>query len=250
MRLSVCIPMFFAEIGLCEAIQKIAELGYDACEAWNINDEAELKDAAAACKKHDVEFLAICTDCFNCTGGDEKAYLNGIRSAAEKAKVLGAKILISQVGADTGAPKAQQHANVVKCLRAATPFLEKEGLTLVIEPLSRGAEQPAFFLSSSAEAFEIIKEVNSPHVKVLFDIYHQQKTEGNLIANITQNISFIGHLHAAGCPNRNELNKGEVNYTEIFSAIDATGYEGVCTLEYVPSLSPEESLQLTKKLYQ
>lgn len=249
MRLSVCIPMFFKTLPLAEAIQKVAELGYDACEAWKIKEGEDLEAAAAACKQYGVDFLAICTDCFDCTGGNVEAYVDGVRSAAEKAHVLGAKMLISQVGKDTGSPAAEQHDNIVRCLKAAIPVLEEYGLTIVIEPLNTLVNHPGYYLWSSAEGFEILKKVDHPRVKMVYDIYHQQVMEGNLIANITENLPLIGHLHAAGCPGRNELNRGEINYQNIFAAIDAAGYEEACALEYRPLLPPEESLALTRKLF-
>ncbi len=249
MRLSVCLPMFFKNLPLPDAVRKTAELGYTACEAWRVPDDADLEATAAVCEECGVDFLAICTDFFDCTDGDEKAYVAGVRSAAVKAKALGAKILISQVGKDTGAPATVQHANVVKCLKAAVPVLEETGLTIVIEPLNTLLNHKGYYLWSSLEGFEIAREVDHPQVKVLYDIYHQQVMEGNLITNITENLQWIGHLHAAGCPGRHELNNGEINYGAVFEAVDSAGYQGACALEYKPLLLPEESLALTKKLY-
>jgi len=241
--------MFFKKMPLSESIKRVSELGYDACEMWRVGDDVDLEAAAAACKEYGVDFLAICTDYFDCTGGDAEAYVAGVRSAAKKAKVLGAKLLISQVGSDTGAPAAEQHANIVKCLKAATPVLEETGMTIVIEPLNTLVNHKGYYLWSSIEGFEILREVDHPQVKMLYDIYHQQVMEGNLIANITENLPLIGHLHSAGCPGRNELNNGEIDYKKIFEAVDNAGYTGACALEYRPLLPPEESLTLTKKLY-
>jgi len=249
MRLSVCIPMFFRQTPLPEAIQKIAELGYDACEMWRVSDQEDLEAATNACKKFGVEFLAICTEYSACTGGDVGAYVEGVRSAARKAMALGAKLLISQVGKDTGAPAAEQHANIVKCLKAAVPVLEKTGLTIVIEPLNTLVNHKGYYLWSSDEAVEILREVDHPRVRLLYDIYHQQVMEGNLIANIIEKLPWIGHLHSAGCPGRNELDNGEIDYQKVFAAVDAAGYVGACALEYSPLLPPEESLQKTKILY-
>lgn len=249
MRLSVCVPMFFRELPLPEAIRKVAALGYDACEMWKVGEDVDLEATAAACKECGVEFLAICTDYFDCTGGDTEAYVAGVRSAAAKAKVLGAKKLISQVGKDTGAPRAEQHANIVKCLKAAIPVLEEMGMTIVIEPLNTLVNHKGYYLWSAVEGFEIIREVDHPQVRLLYDIYHQQIMEGNIIANITENLDLIGHLHAAGCPGRHEMQEGENDYKKIFEWVDRAGYTGACALEYKPLLPPEESLRLTKEIY-
>jgi hydroxypyruvate isomerase len=99
-----------------------------------------------------------------------------------------------------------------------------------------------YYLATSAEGFEVIREVGSPAVKLLFDIYHQQITEGNLIANIRAGIDLIGHFHTADNPGRNELGTGEINYRNVFKAIEETGYQGF-GLEYAPIADPAETLK-------
>ena len=113
-------------------------------------------------------------------------------------------------------------------------MLEASGITLVIEPLNELIDHLGYYLVRSEEAFQIIDQVGSPNVKVVFDIYHQQISEGQLIANITSNIDKISHFHAAGNPGRHELTRGELHYPSIFDAISATGYRGFVGLEYWP----------------
>ena len=95
-------------------------------------------------------------------------------------------------------------------------------------------DHPGYYLSSSEEAFSIVKEVDSENIKVLFDIYHQQITEGDIIRSICKNIDLIGHFHAAGNPGRHELDSGELNYPNIFRQIQESGYTGFMGLEYFP----------------
>ena len=108
---------------------------------------------------------------------------------------------------------------------------------------------PGYYLWSSAEAFEIIRQVNHPNVKVVYDIYHQQVMEGNIILNILNNLDCIAHLHGAGHPGRNELQLGENDYRVILAAVDKAGYTGAMGLEYKPSLEPMESLKKAKEIY-
>ncbi len=114
---------------------------------------------------------------------------------------------------------------------------------LVFEPLNTLVDHKGYYLYSSEEAFRIADQVNSPKVKVLYDIYHQQITEGHLIKRITKNIDKIGHFHAAGNPGRHELYFGEINYSEVFKAIDETGYTGSIGLEYFPIEEPEKGIK-------
>ena len=113
-------------------------------------------------------------------------------------------------------------------------MLEAAEVTLVIEPLNELIDHAGYYLVHSDEAFQIVDEVASDRVKVVFDIYHQQISEGQLIANITSNIDKIGHFHAAGNPGRNELTSGELHYPSIFQAISETGFTGFVGLEYWP----------------
>jgi len=105
---------------------------------------------------------------------------------------------------------------------------------LVLEPLNVYVDHVGYYLYSSQEGFDIVEAVGSKNVKLLFDLYHQQIMEGNLIRNSTNNIYKIGHFHAAGSPGRHELYIGEVNYPEVFKAIDEAGYRGYVGFEYFP----------------
>jgi hydroxypyruvate isomerase len=117
-----------------------------------------------------------------------------------------------------------------------------------VEPLNIAVNHKGYYLYSSAEGFDIIRAVGSPNVKLLYDIYHQQVTEGNLIQTITENIELIGHFHVADVPGRHEPGTGEINYANVLKAIDETGYNGYVGLEYAPKASALESLRKVKAL--
>jgi hydroxypyruvate isomerase len=177
-----------------------------------------------------------------------EAFVEGIKKGVENAKRLDCKTINIMTGPELkGVPREVQHKNVVEGLKTLVPILEKAGVTGALEPLNQ-VNHAGYYLSYSKEAFEIIDEVGSPNIKVLFDCYHQQITEGNLISTITQNIDKIGYLHAAGNPGRNEINIGEINYPEIFKAVKATNYDGYFGLEYRPTKDVGESLREARKL--
>ena len=166
----------------------------------------------------------------------------GLGESIGAATRLNCPTLISQVGDfRRGVPRERQHACLVDGLKEAAPMLEAAGITLVIEPLNELVDHAGYYLVRSDEAFEIIDEVGSPRVKVVFDIYHQQISEGQLIANITANIDKIAHFHAAGNPGRHELTIGELHYPSIFKAIQGTGFDGYVGLEYWPVGDPSRT---------
>ena len=249
MRLCVAIPCFFGDMNFTDAVKAASEAGYDAVEiyGWKDLDFDEVKEA---CKRYNVELLSMCTTEFRMTEIEYKQnYLDALRESCEAAEKLGVRRLITQVGNDTGKPREEQHSSIVEILKEAVPILEKSKVTLMIEPLNTYVNHPGYYLWSSAEAFEIVREVASPYVKVIFDIYHQQVMEGNIIPNITNNLDCIAHLHAAGHPGRNELQFGENDYKVIFDAVDKAGYKGACGLEYSPILPVKESLKEAKRIY-
>ena len=107
------------------------------------------------------------------------------------------------------------HKQVVQVLNRLAPIAEDAGVTVVLEPLNILVDHMGHFLTTSKEAFEMVKEVNNPYVKVLFDIYHQQISEGNIIPNLTKNLDCIAHLHSAGHPGRHETG-GTAAYDQYF----------------------------------
>ena len=197
-----------------------------------------------------MEISALCTRFVNlCDASRHPEYLAGLQETIAVAQRLGCPTIISQAGNELpGVPREQHHAAIVQGLRQCAPMLEAAGLTLVLEPLNTTVNHKGYYLWSSQEGFDIVDEVGSPHVRLLFDIYHQQIMEGHLISHIVPNIDKIGHFHAAGNPGRHEITSGEINYVAVFQAIRATGYEKYCALEYKPALPIPDSLQRSMAL--
>lgn len=249
MRLCVPIPCFFSKMDFSAAIHKVRELGFDAAETYNWKT-MDLDAVRAACEETGVELLSMCTTEFRMTDpACRDLWLAGLQESCEAAVRVGAKRLITQVGPDTGAPREEQHASIVAALREAKPILEATGITIMIEPLNTLVNHPGYYLWSAVEGFEIVREVDHPLIKVVYDIYHQQVMEGNIIPNITNNLDCIAHLHSAGHPGRHELQYGENDYKVIFAAVDKAGYTGSCGLEYSPLLDPVESLREVRRIY-
>ena len=176
-------------------------------------------------------------------------WLEGLRRTCDAAHILGAFRIVTQVGQDTGEERDLQRASIISALEAAKPILEEHGMLLMLEPLNAVFDHKGYYLTTSQEAFDIVRTVNHPQIKIVYDVYHQQVTEGNIIPTVTGNLDCIAHLHAAGHPGRHELWLGENDYRVIFDAIDRAGYTGTCGLEYLPTLDAEESLAKTKQIY-
>ncbi len=249
MRICIPVPCFFGQMDFCDAIRQIAALGFNAAETYDWKS-LDLEQTADTCRETGVELLSMCTTEFCMTAPEKRRdWLAGLKESCIAAKKAGVQRLITQVGPDTGAEHGFQRQSIVDALLEARPILEESGVTVMIEPLNTLVDHKGYFLWSSQEAFEIVREVNHPFVKVVYDIYHQQIMEGNIIPSITQNLDCIAHLHSAGHPGRHELQLGENDYHVIFAAVDKAGYQGACGLEYTPTMESCESLREFRRLY-
>ena len=164
------------------------------------------------------------------------AFLKQIKKSIEVAKRINAKWMTVVPGhLDLRKKLSYQTANVIESLKLASDLLEPHGLIMVLEPLNF-RDHPGLFLTESPQAYEICKAVNSPSCKILFDIYHQQIQEGNLIPNIEKCWEEIAYFQIGDNPGRNEPTTGEINYSNIFKHIYSKGYEGVLGMEHGNSL--------------
>jgi hydroxypyruvate isomerase len=139
-----------------------------------------------------------------------------------------------------------QTAHVIDGLRRGTEILEKHGLVMVLEPLS---DNPDLFLRYSTQTYMICKAVNSPSCKILFDMYHMQRNEGNIIANIDKTWDEIGYFQIGDNPGRNEPTTGEMNYKNIFKHIYNKGYRGIMGMEHGNSIKGKEGELALIKAY-
>ena len=175
----------------------------------------------------------------NLASGDlnkRSEFLNDISTSVDVAKRLNAKWMTVVPGhLDLRKDMNYQTQNVIETLKQASEILEKHDLTMVLEPLNF-RDHPGLFLTESPQAFQICKAVNSKSCKILFDIYHQQIQEGNLIPNIEASWNEIAYFQIGDNPGRNEPTTGEINYKNIFKYIYDKGFNGVLGMEHGNSL--------------
>ncbi|HET9066443.1 MAG TPA: TIM barrel protein [Gemmatimonadales bacterium] len=167
-------------------------------------------------------------------GKDEfrESFLADTRASIEVARRVGATWMTVVLG--TEAPRLEpeyQTARAVEILRAASALLEPHGLVMVLEPLNR-RDHPGLFLKRIPQAYQICRAVNSPSCKILFDIYHQQITEGNLIPNFDAAWSEIAYVQVGDNPGRQEPGTGEINFANVFAHLHQKGYTGIIGMEH------------------
>lgn len=188
----------------------------------------------------------------NLASGDESLrdeFLSEIQASVEVAKRVNAKWMTVVPGhIDPRLNMGYQTANVVETLKRASAILEPHDLIMVLEPLNF-RDHPGLFLSESPQAYEICKAVDSPSCKILFDIYHQQIQEGNLIPNIEACWDEIAYFQIGDNPGRKEPTTGEINYKNVFKFIHGKGFNGILGMEHGNSKDGSEGEQAVLDAY-
>ncbi|MGM7722774.1 TIM barrel protein [Metabacillus sp. Hm71] len=223
MKFSVVIESVYLGKDFIQSMREVKHLGFSAFEFWSWWDK-DLQAIMVAKEAFHLQLSSIVTKFISLTDpAKRQEYVRGVRQTIGVAKMLGCSTIVSQVGQELPAiSRREQHRSIVDGLRACVPFLKQSGITLVIEPLNTIVDHKGYYLDSAKEGFHIVEEVGSPYVKVLYDIYHMQIMEGNIISTITENIEKIGHFHVAGVPGRHEPYIGELYYINILKAIEET----------------------------
>jgi hydroxypyruvate isomerase len=162
-----------------------------------------------------------------------------IRERIELAAQWGVPNLICFSGNRDGLDDATGAAVTAETLQRVVPIAEDAGVTLVLETLNSKVDHPDYMADSTRWAVDVVKQVDSPAVKVLYDIYHMQVMEGDIIATIRKYHPYIGHYHTAGCPGRNEIGESqEIYYPAVMRAITETGFTGYVGQEFIPLGDP------------
>ena len=242
MKYSVCIEMLFPESDFPDRIRKVKEAGIPAVEFW-CWWEHDIGEIAEICRKEGIAVAGICTRFLSMTDEEQgEAYLEALRETLAAARILRCQHIVSHVGYDNGQAYEKQRGNILRTLRKAAADLEGAEIPLLLEPVSR-EEIPNYFESRSDGVAEMIRATDSPYVRMLFDIYHQQLTEGNILGHLRRHRELIGHIHAAGVPERGEIERSELWYPRVFEELEAIGYDGYIGLEYHPAGNTEEGLR-------
>ncbi|AOW21523.1 hydroxypyruvate isomerase family protein [Urechidicola croceus] len=225
-----------------DELKFMSEQGFTAFEDNEMRNRPieEQKNMAKCMSKENIQmgvFVAhkIYWNKPNLASGDESLrneFLADIANSIEVAKRVNAQWMTVVPGhVDLRQDMGYQTANVIESLKQASAILEKENITMVLEPLNF-YNHPGLFLTKSSQAYEICKAVNSPSCKILFDIYHQQIQEGNLLPNIEKCWDEIAYFQIGDNPGRNEPTTGEINYKNIFKHIYSKGYSGILGMEH------------------
>ncbi|WP_273568902.1 hydroxypyruvate isomerase family protein [Maribacter halichondriae] len=174
-------------------------------------------------------------------------FLDGCKRAVEVAKRVNAKwMTVVPGGFERNLPIGVQDGHVIEALKRGAEIFEPHGLVMVLEPLS---DSPDLYLQNSDQTYMICKGVDSPSCKILYDIYHLQKTEGHLIHNMGLTWDEIAYIQIGDNPGRKEPTTGEINYKNVFKWIHEKGFDGVLGMEHGNSKEGKEGEQTVIDAY-
>ena len=244
-RFTVNIGMLFAERSFLDRITAAAAAGFDHVECHFPYDHtiADIKAALAAAK---MRMNGLNTSPGNAgefglagAPGREAEFRERFDQAVTYARALGASMIHVMAGVAPPSERRRALATYVANLRAAAD--KAPDLTLLLEPLNHRS-RPGYLINRSDEVAELIVEIARPNVKLLFDVFHIQIMEGDILKRFEQHLPVVGHVQIAAVPSRAEPDEGEVNYRAVLHAFDAMGYGGLVGLEYVPRGRTEDGL--------
>jgi len=251
-NVSVCIDMMFSHLDFYDRIKAVRRLGINTVEFWKWSNK-DVERVANGLKGHGMRLSVFNIDSSDAklsydlsrgilNSGRKEELLSALKESAPIYKKLGASGMIILVGETVeGMSRVEQTENVFDCLEYVRDFVEQEGITLVVEPLN-ATDRQNYFMPEAGVLMEILHRVNSPNIKMLYDIYHQHMTGDFDLEFVKENIEFIGHFHVADCPGRHEPGTGKVDYVRIIREILGTGYGRYIGLEYRATKNDEETL--------
>lgn len=250
-KISLMLWTVFNRMPFEQRLEKAAEAGYHNVELvgefekWS---DADYQTVARKRRELGIQFDA--------TGGlrrsltdpaQRDAFLAEVKAILPAMDKLECPALIVLTGNKVpGMSHEAQHASCVEGLKRAADIVQPKGCKILLENIDP-EENPKYFLTSVAEGFDVIREVNHPHVRFLYDFFHEQISEGNLIEKLEKNIALVDLVHIADVPGRHEPGTGEINYTNIYKKLAELHYDRYAAMEFLPTGDEVTSLRTARE---
>ena len=251
---SLCIEMMFPDLPFEERIAASAAAGFPEQEIWHWtrHDLDQLEDLLSAAQSRLMMMNIACPfdkaiDDQLWSGGitsveSDEAVLECLDASLETCRRFGVERLVILPGnRQAHQSEQQQLERLQKLLEQMAVQAEKNSVTLLLEPLNTYS-RPNVILSRSKDGFRILRELNHPNVKLLYDLFHQQMMEGDLIHTIEKNLDWIGHVHISDAPNRLPPGQGEINCISILKLLKKLRYSGYVGMEYISPTNTAQTL--------
>ena len=252
MKLSACIEntyMYNEQAELTDRIRAAKATGLEMVEfhMWADRDieaiERTLREAGIK-----LGCIVVNPRCGTADVSKRDFFVDSMASSIAMAKRLGARGVVAAGGpAVAGATLAEQHAATVQLLKAIAPTAEQAGIQIWLENLNSRVDHKGFFLDTAQECLDVIEEVGSPAVRLLYDVYHSV-VMGESPRDILRRAQLIGHVQVADTNGRHEPGSGTIDWPDVMAALRSNGYQGDIGLEYRPTGDTAASLARTRRV--
>jgi hydroxypyruvate isomerase len=251
--------MLFTEVLFEDRFRLTKESGFDTIEFWAWKDKDILK-IKELCQAYDLKIASFSGDQdFSMVDESQKEdYISFVEESIEIARFLSCDNLVIHSNAlGENGIVINDYFNISHTKKITVMFdvlqtlaakAEKANITLVLEALNTLVDHPGNFLTSTQESAELIRLVNSSYIKILYDIYHMQIMEGNIINTLKEYIDTIGYIHIADVPGRHEPGTGEINFTKVMKTLNNLKYKGIIGFELTPLQDSKKAVRMITNL--
>lgn len=251
-RLSVMLWTVFRKLPFEQRLEKVAEAGYHAVELVDEFRKWETADFARAASRRRALGITFDATAGLSTGIADPAargkFLEEVSRMLDTMEKLECRSLIVLSGDSVpGLSREAQHRSCVEGLQRAGELAARRGATLLLENIDP-EENPKYYLTSSREGFEVVRQAGHPNVRFLYDLYHEQIAEGNLIETLEKNFAQLGLVHVADVPGRHQPGTGEINFRNIFRKLAELNYGGHMAMEFLPEGDAVAALRGARQL--
>lgn len=256
---SLCIETIFTEAPFEERFAMARAAGFEYVEFWSWQDK-DVKEIKKLCEQNELKVASF--------SGDQhyslidkshlEDYIQFIEASLDTAKYLNCQHLVihsnalGEMGIVLNHYKElsnfEKFGTMLKILQALKPIAEQANITLVLEALNTKVDHEGNFLASTKMAAEAIRWVGSKRIKVLYDVYHMQIMEGNLIQTLNQYFDAIDYVHIADVPGRHEPGTGEINFTAVIETLRSLKYKGIIGFELFPENDSQKAVNAIRSL--
>lgn len=248
--LTAYLNMVFREGSMVDRVDRVAAVGYEGIDVFGV--DRDLASIARRVRERDLTWAYLSGEqppLTDPTTRDEAVeHLSRRVELAERYDIRTVNVKSGPQQKDL-APTAQREA-VVDGLQAVAHRAEGTGVTLVLEPVNTKIDHPGHFTATAAAGAGLVRAVDHPSLRLLFDVYHEQIMQGDVIRSFREHVDLIGHVHIADNPGRHQPGTGELNYANVLRAIDESGYAGFvgCEFDIVGDRRAEDVLRAVATL--
>ena len=247
---AVNIEMWWWQMPFVDRIHAAADAGFTKIEFWPWQGK-DIEEIATVCKERGIEVAQFTAWGFVPGMNNPKThnkFVEEIKKSCKIAKQLNCKRMTVVGGNDIpNMSQEEMHQNIIDALKLVKPIVEEEGIMLILEPMNIRVDHKGHCLYGSEDAVRICREVDSPMIKLNWDLYHMHISEGDLCGRLRDGIDQVGYIQVADHPGRHEPGTGEIYYPRVYEELKSLGYTGPIGLECSPVATEDEAIRRLRK---